>query len=93
MVTVDGDARLVGNDADRRLDCVNPGEGREGSLQRGSNLDPPLQTAGGIQKTRVLDRAGAGGGPVQSPSVTVSVTDPIEAARVYQKVMGEDTGV
>ncbi len=38
MVTVDGDARLVGNDADRRLDCVNPGEGREGSLQRGSNL-------------------------------------------------------
>jgi hypothetical protein len=32
---------------------------------------------------------GAGGGPAQSQRVTVSVTDPIEAARVYQKVMGE----
>jgi hypothetical protein len=34
---------------------------------------------------------GANRGPVQS--VTVSVTDPIEAARVYQKLMGEDGGV
>jgi terminase small subunit-like protein len=32
---------------------------------------------------------GANGGPVQSQSVTVSTTDPIEAARVYQKVMSE----
>ena len=31
---------------------------------------------------------GANGGPVQSERVTVSA-DPIEAARVYQKVMGE----
>jgi hypothetical protein len=30
---------------------------------------------------------GANGGPVQS--VTVSTADPIEAARVYQKVMSE----
>jgi hypothetical protein len=30
---------------------------------------------------------GANGGPVQS--LTVSTTDPIEAARTYQKVMGE----
>jgi hypothetical protein len=44
---------------------------------------------------RVLRRTevavtGANGGPVQS--VTVSVTDPIEAARVCQKLMGEDAG-
>ena len=32
---------------------------------------------------------GPGGGPVQSQSVTVSTADPIEAARVYQKVMSE----
>jgi hypothetical protein len=32
---------------------------------------------------------GANGGPVQSQSVTVSTADPIEAARVYQKVMSE----
>ena len=32
---------------------------------------------------------GADRGPVQSQNVTVSVTDPIEAARVYQKVMSE----
>ena len=31
---------------------------------------------------------GANGGPVQSQSVTVSTTDPLEAARLYQKVMG-----
>jgi hypothetical protein len=33
-----------------------PREGREGSLQGGSDLDPPC-TAGGIQKTRTPDRA------------------------------------
>jgi hypothetical protein len=33
---------------------------------------------------------GANGGPVQSQSVTVSVNDPIEAARVYQKMMSGD---
>jgi hypothetical protein len=32
---------------------------------------------------------GADGGPVQSVAVTVPVNDPIEAARVYQKVMSE----
>lgn len=32
---------------------------------------------------------GANGGPVQSERVIVPVNDPIEAARVYQKVMGE----
>jgi hypothetical protein len=32
---------------------------------------------------------GPNGGPVQSQSVTVPVTDPIEAARIYQKIMGE----
>jgi hypothetical protein len=32
---------------------------------------------------------GANGGPVQSDRVIVPVNDPIEAARVYQKVMGE----
>ena len=32
---------------------------------------------------------GPNGGPVQSQSVTVSTADPIEAARVYQKVMSE----
>ena len=34
--------------------------------------------------------SGPKGGPVQSERVTVSITDPIEAARVYQKLMGED---
>jgi hypothetical protein len=33
--------------------------------------------------------AGPKGGPVQSERVIVPVNDPIEAARVYQKVMGE----
>jgi hypothetical protein len=33
---------------------------------------------------------GANGGPVQSQSVTVSVNDPIEAAKVYQKLMSGD---
>ncbi len=32
---------------------------------------------------------GPNGGPVQSVAVTVPVNDPIEAARVYQKVMSE----
>jgi hypothetical protein len=32
---------------------------------------------------------GPNGGPVQSQSVTVPVTDPIEASRIYQKIMGE----
>jgi hypothetical protein len=32
---------------------------------------------------------GVNGGPVQSERVIVPVNDPIEAARVYQKVMGE----
>src|ERR1700733_12745902 len=32
--------------------------------------------------------SGPKGGPVQSESVTVSPTDPIEAARVYQRIMG-----
>jgi hypothetical protein len=35
---------------------------------------------------------GANGGPVQSERVVVPA-DPIEAARVYQKFMGEDAGV
>ncbi len=30
------------------------------------------------------------GGPVQSESVALLPTDPIEAARVYQKIIGED---
>jgi hypothetical protein len=34
--------------------------------------------------------AGPKGGPVQSERVTVSITDPIEAARVYQRLMAED---
>jgi hypothetical protein len=42
-----------------------------------------------LQRTEVAV-TGANGGPVQS--VTVSVTDPIEAARVYQKLRGEDAG-
>jgi hypothetical protein len=33
--------------------------------------------------------SGPKGGPVQSESVTVLPTDPIEAARVYQRIMGE----
>lgn len=33
---------------------------------------------------------GPNGGPVQSVAATVSVTDPIEAARTYQKIMGEN---
>jgi hypothetical protein len=43
----------------------------------------------GQRDTSVVAVTGANGGPVQSQSVTVSATDPIEAARVYQKVMGE----
>jgi hypothetical protein len=38
-------------------------------------------------KAEVAVVTGANGGPVQS--LTVSTTDPIEAARTYQKVMGE----
>ena len=33
--------------------------------------------------------SGPKGGAVESESVTVSTTDPIEAARVYQRIMGE----
>lgn len=36
-----------------------------------------------------VEVTGANGGPVQSQAVTVSVTDPVEAAKVYQKIMGE----
>ena len=43
----------------------------------------------GQRDTSVVAVTGANGGPVQSQSVTVSTIDPIEAARVYQKVMGE----
>ncbi len=44
----------------------------------------------GQRDSSVVAVTGANGGPVQSESVTVLPTDPIEAARVYQKVMGED---
>jgi hypothetical protein len=40
-------------------------------------------------KTEVA-HTGPDGGPVQSQSVTAVVTDPIEASRLYQKLMGED---
>lgn len=43
----------------------------------------------GQKDTSAVVVTGANGGPVQSVAATVSVTDPIEAARVYQKVMGE----
>jgi hypothetical protein len=43
----------------------------------------------GQRDSSVVALTGAGGGPVQSESVTVSITDPIEAARVYQRFMGE----
>jgi hypothetical protein len=42
----------------------------------------------GQRDTSVVALTGADRGPVQS--VTVSVTDPIEAARVYQKLMSGD---
>jgi hypothetical protein len=38
-----------------------------------------------------LAHAGADGtGPVQSVTATVPITDPIEAARAYQRIMAED---
>jgi hypothetical protein len=33
---------------------------------------------------------GSDGGPIQSATATVAITDPIEAARAYQRIMGED---
>jgi hypothetical protein len=46
----------------------------------------------GQRDTSVVAVTGANGGPVQSQSVSVTVpmNDPIEAARVYQKLMSGD---
>jgi hypothetical protein len=44
----------------------------------------------GQRETAVVAMTGPNGGPVQSERVTVSTTDPIEAARVYQKLMSSD---
>jgi hypothetical protein len=43
----------------------------------------------GQKDTSAVMVSGPNGGPVQSASVTVSTSDPIEASRVYQKVMSE----
>jgi hypothetical protein len=43
----------------------------------------------GQRDTSIVAVTGANGGPVQSERVIVPVNDPIEAARVYQKLMGE----
>ena len=43
----------------------------------------------GQRDTSIVAVTGANGGPVQSERVIVPVNDPIEAARIYQKVMGE----
>jgi hypothetical protein len=42
------------------------------------------------QRDVAVALSGPKGGPAQSERVTVSTTDPIEAARVYQRFMGED---
>jgi hypothetical protein len=42
------------------------------------------------QRDVAVALSGPKGGPVQGERVTVSTTDPIEAARVYQRFMGED---
>jgi hypothetical protein len=44
----------------------------------------------GQRDTSVVAVTGPNGGPVQSERVMVPVTDPIEAARVYQKLMSGD---
>jgi hypothetical protein len=37
-----------------------------------------------------IAHTGPNGGPVQSLSATISMTDPIEAAKAYQKIMSGD---
>jgi hypothetical protein len=44
----------------------------------------------GQRDTSVVAVTGPHGGPVQSERVIIPVSDPIEAARVYQKLMSED---
>ena len=44
----------------------------------------------GQRDTSIVAVTGANGGPVQSERVIVPVNDPIEAARVYQKLMSGD---
>ena len=44
----------------------------------------------GQRETSVVAMTGPNGGPVQSERVIIPVSDPIEAARVYQKLMSGD---
>jgi hypothetical protein len=44
----------------------------------------------GQRDTSVIAHTGPDGGPIQSVTATVAITDPIEASKAYQKLMSED---
>jgi prophage antirepressor-like protein len=54
-VVVDGAPHFIGNDVARRLGYANPGKAMRDHCKGGPKWTP-LQTTGGVQKTRILDR-------------------------------------